>query len=245
MVWALDWGNSAEKRATDMRISKMETSGHVLNPARSSIYKAFKLTPQNVCKVIMVGQDPYPNHDDAMGLAFSAPKHRKIPRSLSTMLLELMDDYHLPPLTHPDLTMWARQGVLLWNCVPVCIEGKSLSCDWPEWSVLMEELLWTQGKEHCVFVFFGARAREYTRFIHPITPERNILEYAHPSRYTLRGTRLFSTINARLVEQGDTPIDWAAPWFRAHTAGKDTTSFIFKSQSISGELAQDAFSKHQ
>ena len=98
-------------------IKAEKTLGKLIYPSGPNIFKAFSLTPFNKVKVIILGQDPYHNPGQAMGLSFSVPEGVKPPPSLVNIFKELQKDIGLPIPTTGNLTPWAMQGVLLLNAV--------------------------------------------------------------------------------------------------------------------------------
>ena len=94
-------------------------------PHPKNIFKAFKLTPVNDVKVVILGQDPYHGPNQAHGLTFSVQEDIKIPPSLSNIYKELYDDLNIPIKRSGNLESWAKQGVLLLNSVLTVESGKS------------------------------------------------------------------------------------------------------------------------
>jgi uracil-DNA glycosylase len=89
------------------------------HPPRRDVFNAFRLTTFETIKVVIVGNEPYPNAGDATGLASSAPSHvQPAPRSLDQVFDELDDDrdFDLDLPSHGDLTCCTDQGVLLLSC---------------------------------------------------------------------------------------------------------------------------------
>lgn len=184
-----------------------------LCPSRENLFTALDATPYDKVRVMFMGQDPYPNPEYATGLAFSIPKRaRPYPNTLRNLFREYKSDLGYPDPPSGDLSSWAKQGVLLWNACPVSIAGKPLWCykALPEWDLLTQEIIDAlQQHPLMIFVFMGAIARNYSKYI---DQERHILiETSHPSpRGSFRakrpflGSRIFSTVNSYLLD----PIDW-------------------------------------
>jgi len=127
------------------------------------------------------------------------------------MVKELQFD--IPDFTfqNGDLTPWVKQGVLLWNPIPTCTSWRSMSHNWPEWEPLTAELFGLM--KYKVFVFFGSGALKYRKYVN--ADANDILWTSHPSpRGQIRaknpffGSRIFSTINAKLEEWKAGRIDW-------------------------------------
>ena len=104
------------------------SSGIVCYPPRAEIFNAFKLTPFNQLKVVIIGQDPYHQVGQAMGLSFSVKPGVKVPPSLVNIYKELSNDIpgFVPP-NHGTLTTWAQQGVLMLNSILTVQDSHPLS----------------------------------------------------------------------------------------------------------------------
>lgn len=212
----LKWWNSGERQAAEEKIDDLERSGVICNPKKTSLYKALSATPENKVRVCIIGQDPYPNHPHATGIAFSVPAalpQRDWPQTLRILLGEYHSDlgYDLP--STGDLHRWAAQGCLLWNAIPTVQSGRPLSNDWDEWSYLTGEIVRRLSERGVVFAFLGVVARRHEGLV-DLTKNRVILT-SHPSprgnkfgRTPFSGSRLFSTINAKLNEITLEPINW-------------------------------------
>lgn len=217
--WALDFWKSGEYQVVRENLDDDEKTGFRINPERKSLFKALSLTPIERVRCVLVGQDPYPQHDFATGLAFSIPRRFKpehFPPTLKSIFDEYCSDLGYPRPSHGDLTKWAENGVLLWNAIPSCREGSSLSHDWPgrEWEYLTHEIISKLSKQSIVFAFLGGTAR---RFVADVAADSGsvVIETSHPSprgslnsRTPFRGSRLFSTINDKLIGLGMKPVDW-------------------------------------
>lgn len=181
---------------------------------------AFRLTPFDKIKVVILGQDPYPTAGMATGLAFSVPKEVKtLPPTLSNIFREYESDLHYPRPKTGDLTPWTNQGVLLWNCCLTVAPGKPGSHRDLGWEELTYEVLTSLEREHTglVFILWGKDAQNYLPLILPSreTGKHNILLSSHPSPLSARrgffGSRPFSTANAILTKRGIPVVDWRLP----------------------------------
>lgn len=179
------------------------------SPQRHLLFAALdNISPSRV-KVLIVGQDPYPNPEFATGHAFSIPAKvpdAKFPASLVNIFQELVNDLHVPFPKTGSLKKWVDQGVILWNAIPSCESYKSKSHNWAEWQPLTKEVVEVCSDHGAVIVFVGAIAREFAQYV---APEKlhNVIQVAHPSPrsyHLFRGCRMFSKINDLLVE----PIEW-------------------------------------
>jgi uracil-DNA glycosylase len=180
------------------------------------MFRALSATPLGKTKVVILGQDPYPDAGFATGLAFSIPPEVEptdFPPTLRTIFAEYSRDLGYPSPSHGDLTAWAKQGVLLWNSIPSCRTGKSLSHDWPDscWDYLTREIIQRCDEQGVVFAFLGAVAK---RHLHEVKASP-VIQTSHPSprgsmnsRTPFNGSRLFSEINRKLIKIGREPIDW-------------------------------------
>lgn len=223
--WNLDFWKSGECQVVDERLKDMEkahgfrTTGNVgrpFCPDRSDIYRALALTHPDDVRVAIIGQDPYPDPALATGLAFSVPPEiskEHYPPTLRCLLTEYSADLGYPFPSSGDLTRWASQGVLLWNQIPTCRTGVSLSHDWTEYVYLTREIVQRLSKKGIVFALLGAVAR---RSLPDIDLTKNeIIITSHPSprgsyssKTPFLRSRLFSTINDKLISNGLDPVDW-------------------------------------
>lgn len=215
--WKLKYWQSGEWQVVNERLKDMEKCGHVYNPKRSELFRALQLLKPEDVRVVIVGQDPYPDKEMATGLAFSIPDYIKkedYPKTLQCIFKEYVSDLHYPYPENGALHRWSEEGVLLWNAIPSCASSKSLSHDWDEYSYLTREVLEKLSEiGGIVFVFLGSVAR---RYIDCIDCTRNtILQSSHPSprgstnsRSPFLGSRIFTTINDKLTDLGRQPINW-------------------------------------
>lgn len=181
-------------------------------PARENIYNAFKFTPFNNVKVVIIGQDPYHGPNQAHGLAFSVSKNVKIPPSLRNMYKEMVDDLEVPMPQHGQLDQWAKQGVLLLNAVLTVRAGEANSHKDLGWQDLTQKVIESlnQHPSPIVYVLWGASARSYKKYID--LNKHAVIEAVHPSPLSAYrgffGSKPFSQINQLLIERGESPIDW-------------------------------------
>lgn len=196
-------------------------------PAQDAILRALDLTgPQDV-RVVILGQDPYHEPGQAMGLAFSVPAGQRLPPSLRNVYRELADDLGCGLPTSGDLTSWATQGVLLLNTtltVRAHEAGSHASLGWQELTghVVARCLRLPQT---VVFLAWGRHAARLVDDVRSAlaqagTPARDkhVLASTHPSPLSARrasaglpafmGSRPFSRANALLEAAGCAPVRW-------------------------------------
>ncbi|MGE9784063.1 uracil-DNA glycosylase [Janibacter sp. CX7] len=187
--------------------------GHGYLPAGEHVLRAFTIPLEEV-RVLVVGQDPYPTPGHAIGLSFAvAPDVRPLPRSLTNIHRELVDDLGLPQPSNGDLSPWARQGVMLLNRCLTVRPGAPASHQGRGWEAVTDraiEVLAARGGP-LVAILWGRQARNLA----PALGEVPRIESAHPSPLSARngffGSRPFSRTNELLTRQGADPIDWSLP----------------------------------
>ena len=191
---------------------KKEYSTRTVYPSMYDIFNCFRFTPLDGVKAVILGQDPYHNEGQAMGLSFSVPEGKEPPPSLVNIYKELYDDLGIPPVKSGDLTKWARRGVLLLNTVLTVRAGAANSHKGAGWEVFTDGVIkkLSDQKENLVFLLWGGNARSKK----PLIDGRKhlILECAHPSPLSafagFFGCRHFSKTNDYLTAHGKQPIDW-------------------------------------
>ncbi len=179
-------------------------------PPGPQVLRAFE-RPLDQVRVLVVGQDPYPTPGHGVGLSFSvAPDVRPVPRSLSNIYRELVDDVGVPKPTNGDLSPWADQGVMLLNRVLTVRPGSPASHrgkGWEEVTALAIDTLVKRGGP-LVAILWGRDARSLTASLGDVPT----VQSAHPSPLSAHGgffgSKPFSTANELLVAQGGDPIDW-------------------------------------
>ncbi|MBK6564248.1 MAG: uracil-DNA glycosylase [Saprospiraceae bacterium] len=202
--------NPISKKLTSL-IKEELKNGKVIYPPGPDIFKAFEMTPFEKVKVVILGQDPYHNPGEAMGLSFSVPKGTKIPPSLKNIFKEIKDDVGLEIPDHGDLTNWATQGVFLLNAM-LTVEknraGAHKDIGWQTFTNVVIQTLSSQ-KNNLVFLLWGNFARSKKEWID--TTKHLVLEAAHPSPLAggaFFGCKHFSKANEYLIKNGQTTINW-------------------------------------
>ena len=180
-------------------------------PPKNQIFRAIKLTPFDEVKVVIIGQDPYHNDNQANGLCFSVSDKVKAPPSLKNIFKELEDDLGIKK-TSNELEMWAKQGVLLLNATLTVRAHEANShkdLGWGQFTdFIIKEI--SDKKENVVFVLWGAFAQKKAGLID--ASKHFIIQSAHPSPFSVHkgffGSHPFSKINQFLEEKGKEPINW-------------------------------------
>ena len=184
----------------------------VCYPKKDLIFQALNLTSYQDTKVLILGQDPYHQPNQAMGLAFSVPKGVTIPPSLRNIYKELSDDLLCDSPKTGDLSNWAKQGVLLLNSICTVSYQKPLSHQGKGWERFTDHIiqLLNQKQTPMVFVLWGSYARKKKMLI--TNPHHLIIENVHPSPLSAYrgffGGKPFSRINNFLVKHGEKPINF-------------------------------------
>ena len=180
-------------------------------PPKKLIYNALKLTPYENVKCVIIGQDPYHNEGQAMGLSFSVNDGVDIPPSLKNIYKEIDAEYHCGIPETGNLTCWAKQGVLLLNAILTVRAHEPASHHNIGWENCTDEIIKTleQRDEPIVYMLWGNFAKEKKKLI--TNKNRLILESGHPSPLSARfflGNGHFKKCNEFLKENDVAPIDW-------------------------------------
>lgn len=191
---------------------KEEYSKHVIYPASEDIFNALHLTPLKDVKVVILGQDPYHNVNQAHGLCFSVKPEVDIPPSLVNIYKELHDDLGCYIPDNGYLVKWAEQGVLLLNTVLTVRAHQAASHQGKGWETFTDAIIRAVDKEDrpIVFILWGKPAQNKKKMLQ--NSRHLILEAPHPSPLSAYrgffGSKPFSKTNAFLQENGLEPIDW-------------------------------------
>jgi uracil-DNA glycosylase len=186
-------------------ISKKLTDDFI--PSKHSIFRCLELEPSEV-KVVILGQDPYPNPTHAMGLAFSVNSSIKpLPASLNNIFKELDSDLGIKR-SNGDLSDWASQGVLLLNRSLTVIPKLSDSHSDIGWHKFTEEVIRVVAARGAIGVLWGKQAQDLGNLFNQLDQ----FSSPHPSPLSAYrgffGSKPFSKVNSRLLEKGLTPIKW-------------------------------------
>lgn len=197
---------------TLMQFLDQEYKTKTIFPPREDLFTCFKLCPYDKVKVVILGQDPYHQPNQAHGLCFSVRKGVKIPPSLRNIYKELKSDLDIDMPSHGYLVDWAKQGVFMLNAVLSVECGKAGSHQkkgWEQFSdTVIQEL--NNRKEGIVFILWGNWAKKKAALI--TNPQHHILTAAHPSPLSAYhgffGSKPFSTTNQLLRDMGYDEIEW-------------------------------------
>lgn len=186
-------------------------SGKKIYPPGSLIFKAFELTPVDQVKVVILGQDPYHEYGQAMGLSFSVPDNVPAPPSLKNIFKEIEDEFGFRMIGRPNLEGWARQGVLLLNAILTVRSGEAASHSGIGWQQFTDAVISYLSTNHqgIIFLLWGNYARSKKALID--SSKHYVLEAAHPSplaRGAFFGCGHFKKANEILISEGKTPINW-------------------------------------
>ena len=192
-------------------LHREKASGTVISPPGPLIVQAFDKTPLPSLKVIILGQDPYHNPGEAMGLSFSVPDGVRIPPSLRNIFKEIESDLGIRMSGSSNLEPWARQGVLLLNSILTVRAGAAASHRSLGWEYFTDAVIRciSERCEGIVFLLWGRYARSKAVLID--SSRHHVLEAAHPSPLAggaFFGCRHFSRTNELLIAEGRSPIDW-------------------------------------
>ncbi len=193
-------------------IRQEKAAGKAIYPPGALIFNAYDSTPLEDVKVVILGQDPYHNPGQAMGLSFSVPQGTRIPPSLRNMYKELNNSLGVSPADHGDLTKWAEQGVFLLNAMLTVERNQPGSHQRSGWQFFTDASIKaiSDQRDNVVFMLWGAFARKKKVLIDPA--KHLLLESAHPSPFSADrgffGNNHFKLANEYLVSHGKAPIDW-------------------------------------
>lgn len=180
-------------------------------PPEELVFNAFRKTPYDKVKVVIVGQDPYHNPGQAHGLAFSVPHGVLPPPSLQNIFKELQADLGIEPPSHGNLSSWAEQGVLLLNATLTVKQNEPLSHHGKGWEKFTDGVIEAlkRREDPVIFVLWGKSAQKKCQ---NLDGSHIVLTAAHPSPLSAHngffGCRHFSKINDLLLSQKKTPIIW-------------------------------------
>lgn len=181
-------------------------------PKKDDVFNALVYTSYENTKTVILGQDPYPNIGQGMGLSFSVNIGVPFPKSLQNIFKELQSDLGCPIPTSGSLVKWAEQGVLLLNTSLTVEAGKPNSHQNKGWEIFTDKIisLVNEKPDPVVFILWGNNARSKKVLI--TNPKHLILESVHPSPLSANrgffGSKPFSKTNNFLIANNRKPVDW-------------------------------------
>ncbi len=193
------------------KLKAIKSAGVTIFPPGNLIFNAYNSVRPRDVKVVIIGQDPYHNPGEAMGLSFSVPKGVIVPPSLKNIYKEMVNDVGFTPPNHGDLTSWTQQGVFLLNAVLTVEKNKPASHRDIGWQKFTDDTI-TYLSSHfdgLVFMLWGNFAKNKRQLID--SNRHLILESAHPSPLAgnaFQGCKHFSKANQYLTSLGKAPINW-------------------------------------
>jgi uracil-DNA glycosylase len=191
-------------------LKEERNNGKTVLPKKENLLRAFALTPFEEVKVVILGQDPYPNEEHACGLAFAVPPNTPLPKSLVNIYNELKNDVVFN--SGFDLTEWAKQGVLLLNTSLSVVAGNPASHSDIGWGALTNDVIrvLNEERDNLVFILWGKHAQRKAMFIDET--KHLVIKSPHPSPLSAHrgffGSKPFSRTNTYLKEHNIEPIRW-------------------------------------
>ena len=201
----IDELNNMIKEIDEQRLTK------TIYPPKEQVFRVFDLPLKDI-KVVILGQDPYHNPDQACGLSFSVNDGVPLPKSLINIYKELHDDLGIKPAKTGNLESWFKQGVFLLNTVLTVEKNSPASHSKMGWENFTDYIIEniSEKNENVVFVLWGAYARSKNKLID--SSKHKIIESAHPSPLSAYrgffGSKVFSQINSYLAENGRETINF-------------------------------------
>lgn len=212
-----DWNDFLEKEFRKDYFKELmikleqDEKQHIVYPKKEDRFNAFKLTNLPDVKVVILGQDPYINENQAMGLSFSIPKGEKIPPSLKNIFKEIENSTFCEKKTDGDLTYLANQGVFLLNCVLTVRKGQSNSHKNYGYKTFANNVIEFLNliDRPIVFMLWGNFAKEKASLI--TNKNHLVLNAVHPSPLAgnkFLGCNHFVLANEFLEKNGLKSINW-------------------------------------
>lgn len=216
MTWEEAFSNIKEKEYFKSleKFWDSEYKSKIIYPSRDKIFNAFNLTPLNEVKVVIFGQDPYHEPNQAMGLAFSVPDGIAPPPSLKNIFSEIEIEFNFIRFSQSgDLTYLAKQGVLLLNPILTVEKGKPLSHNIKEYKELTKDIICLLNSidRPIVFMLWGNNAKKLGEGLN--NPNHLVLSATHPSPLGANkggwfNSNIFVKCNEFLSKNGINPVNW-------------------------------------
>jgi uracil-DNA glycosylase len=192
-----------------------ERSAHQVFPPEAEVFSALELTPPERVNVLLLGQDPYHDDNQAHGLCFSVRPGIRPPPSLVNMFKELETDVGCRRPNNGYLVPWAKQGILMLNAVLTVRAHTPNSHKDKGWEKFTDEIIRkvSAKADPVVFVLWGGYAQKKEKLID--ATRHVVLKGVHPSPLSAKngffGSKPFSAVNRALQAAGKPPIDWQLP----------------------------------
>jgi len=204
-----EWIDALGNVLDEIRNIECALHGTAFNPSPENVLKSLH-RPISQISVVIFGQDPYPNIEHAMGLAFSVPKQvTPIPKTLANIFVELQDDIGCDLPSSGDLTPWADQGVALVNRMLTTPRGQSSGHVRVNWQSVTNEIARILGERETVAILWG----NYAQQLSPFFAEELVIASPHPSPLSAYrgffGSKPFSKTNQLLESKSRRAIDWS------------------------------------
>lgn len=216
--WHAELSDQFEQPYMQALVAFLQEQGRLnktIFPPFEQRFTALEVTPLYNVKVVILGQDPYHQPDQAHGLCFSVLPGIKPPPSLVNIYKELKTDLDIEPVSHGYLEAWAEQGVLLLNSVLTVEQSEAGSHQGRGWELFTDQVIRVVNErcEHVVFMLWGGYAQKKGK---SINRERHlVLTAPHPSPLSsyrgFFGCQHFSQANEYLSEHGRPIIQWQLP----------------------------------
>ena len=208
-----EWRSHLSSKIKDIdqigvELTRRADNGEEILPNRSLVFRSLEL-PLSEINVVIVGQDPYPNRQDACGLAFSVlPRTSGLPGSLMNIQKEIMTDVGSTTTADGDLSRWLNYGVLLLNRVLTVKAGESASHSKLGWQAVTEEIVRICAANGAIGILWGNSAKDLANLF----SKDNLITGVHPSPLSAHrgflGSKPFSRTNEMLKETGRREVIW-------------------------------------
>ena len=206
------WSDFFKTQDLTQLMEMLDESEQTIYPSPKNMFKVFQLSPKDI-KVVILGQDPYYNPGQAMGLAFSVNPKTQTPKSLKNIFKELKNDLGVER-NNPDLTDWHKQGVFLLNTA-LSVPEKKPNAHKKYWKKFTNDLIQylTKVNPNIIYIMWGNNAKAFGQKIEKILNSKDLIHYApHPSPLSsyqgFFNSKPFSWANQKLKELGQTEIKW-------------------------------------
>ena len=172
------------------RVAARRTKGESVYPTQQDVFRAFEGCSFKKVRVVILGQDPYPNEGQAIGRAFAVSESTDVPRSLKNIFDEVRRDYPNGPNPNRTLESWAKQGVFLLNTTLTVEHGcrnSHAKIGWKDAVTIPTLKKLSDEREHVVFMLWGHPAGWFEQFLDK--KRHKVLKASHPSPLSVVGFR--------------------------------------------------------